>query len=405
MNLPSTTDVLVVGAGPGGSACATHLARAGVRVVAIDRAQFPRDKPCSEYMSPEAVRLLDQLGILQNLERSGGTALRGTKVVASRGASLTGVFAQAGGSPFRATGLAMPRRILDHQLVIAARDAGAAVVERTTLVDLLYERGAVAGAVVRRDTGRIETIHARLTIGADGLRSLVARKLGHQTFGFPKRSALVAHVMDVAGLTDTAELHVGEHGYVGMNPLGAGLANVALVIPHTRLMGARGRLAEFFAEALDGFPGVRGRVPRDRIVRPILATGPFSARASRVVANGALLLGDAADFFDPFTGEGIYSALRGAGLASATVTTALGTQGPITERQLAPYRRARQEAFRGKWVVERLIGYGMLAPRLFDRAVARLNSRGLGHTFIGVTGDFLPPGAILNPAVLLGMIV
>jgi flavin-dependent dehydrogenase len=141
------------------------------------------------------------------------------------------------------------------------------------------------------------------------------------------------------------------------------------------------------------------------VVRPVLATGPFSAWAGRVTADGAALVGDAADFFDPFTGEGIYSALRGAELLAETAIPALARPGPLRRADLAPYRRARRRAFAGKWAVERLIGYGMLFPRLFDRAVARLERRGLAHTLIGVTGDFVPARAVLNPSFLARMLV
>ena len=72
---------------------------------------------------------------------------------------------------------------------------------------------------------------------------------------------------------------------------------------------------------------------------------------------------------------------------------------------LDSYRRARRRAFAGKWAVERLIGYGMLFPRLFDRAVARLERRGLAHTLIGVTGDFVPAREVLNPSFLARMLV
>ena len=73
-------DVLVVGGGPGGSAAGTLFARRGLRTVVADRAAFPRDKPCSEYMSPEAVRLLDRLGVLPRLAGNASVALRGTSV-------------------------------------------------------------------------------------------------------------------------------------------------------------------------------------------------------------------------------------------------------------------------------------------------------------------------------------
>jgi flavin-dependent dehydrogenase len=200
-------DVLVVGAGPAGSATATLLARHGYAVAAIDRAAFPRDKACSEYLSPEAVRVLDRLGLVGALERAGAQPLAGTIVRGPRGASLHGIFAQASPPPFRPTGLSVARRVLDHQLVEGARAAGVSVLERTALEELVYHRGGVAGAVVRGLAGR-HTIHARLTIGADGLRSAVAQRLGGRRHGALRRVAFVAHVAGVPGLVRSAEMHV-----------------------------------------------------------------------------------------------------------------------------------------------------------------------------------------------------
>ena len=110
-------DVLVAGAGPAGSATATLLARAGASVLVVDRAAFPRDKVCSEYMSPEAVRILARLGVVEALEKAGAFPLEGMKVTAPRGATAHGKFALAGHHPFRATGLSVSRRILDHELL------------------------------------------------------------------------------------------------------------------------------------------------------------------------------------------------------------------------------------------------------------------------------------------------
>jgi flavin-dependent dehydrogenase len=393
-------DVLIAGAGPAGAATALRLARAGFRVAAVDRARFPREKICAEYMSPEGVRHLSALGVLETVERAGGHPIRGTMVEAPRGSRLTGLFARAGTAPFRATGLSVPRRILDHALVEAARGAGATVMEATTVQGVLQENGAVTGLALRFDDGGTGELRARLTIGADGLHSLLARTIGGRRFGPLRRYAFVAHAAAVPGLSDTAEMHVAADGYVGINPLGGGLANVSLVVPREGAAPARGRPEAFFLEQLEQFPGVRGRVAAGSIVREVLVTGPFAAWSRRVVTDGALLTGDAADFFDPFTGEGICAALRGAELLEAVARAALARPGPLTAAALGPYARARRRAFLGKWMVERAIGYAMLAPALFDRAVGRLERRGLAHTLIGVTGDFVPPRAVLNPVFL-----
>ncbi|HUR95762.1 MAG TPA: NAD(P)/FAD-dependent oxidoreductase [Gemmatimonadales bacterium] len=401
----SLLDVLVVGAGPGGSSSAALLARAGFQVAAVDRAAFPRDKACSEYMSPETVRLLDRLGVVAALEAAGAAPLHGTQVTAARGSRLHGRFALADAPPFRPTGLSISRRILDEMLVRAAREAGAAVLERTAVEDLLYDRGAVAGAVVRDDRGQRQVLRARLTIGADGLRSLVARRLGPRRHGRPRRMAFVAHVDGVTGMGGSAEMHVGPRGYVGLNPIGEGRTNVALVVPASHGREARGRAEGFFLESLRAFPGLDERILRGTIARRVLATGPFAAWSSRVTGDGVALVGDAADFFDPFTGEGIYSALRGAALLAETAEIALTARGLVTAARLASYRRARRRAFAGKWAVERLIGYGMLFPALFDHAVERLGRRaGMADTLIGVTADFVPARRVLNPLFLARML-
>jgi menaquinone-9 beta-reductase len=400
------TDVLVVGAGPAGSGLATLLARAGVSVAVVDRAAFPRDKACSEYMSPETVRLLDRLGVLSKIEAGAVAAPCGTRVTAARGARLHGVFERAGHPPFRPQGLAVSRRLLDNELLGAARQAGASVLERTAVEELLYDAGSVAGALVRDASGERRAIRARLTVGADGLRSIVARRLGRRSHGGLRRLAFVAHMSGVEETGSYAELHVQRSGYVGINPIGPEHTNVALVVPAREAARAGGRVGEFFAETLAQFPQVSARVSRARIVRPILATGPFAAWSGRVTAAGAALVGDAADFFDPFTGEGIYSALRGAELLAQTAVEALAPPGPVSADRLRQYSRDRRRAFAGKWLVERMIGYGMTFPSLFDRAVARLGRReGMADTLIGVTGDFVPAREVLNPIFLGRMIL
>jgi flavin-dependent dehydrogenase len=117
-------------------------------------------------------------------------------------------------------------------------------------------------------------------------------------------------------------------------------------------------------------------------------------------------VGDAADFFDPFTGEGICAALRGSELVAEHAGAALEIRGTVDIRRLEPYAAARRRAFAGKWAVERLIGYAMAWPALFDRAVERLGRReGMAHTLIGVTGDFIPASAVLNPVFLARMVL
>jgi flavin-dependent dehydrogenase len=387
----TTWDAIVVGAGPAGSATALRLARAGRRVLLLDRARFPRDKACSEYTSPEAVRQLDALGVLAAVEAHGTTALTGSSVTGALGGGIAGRFDAAGGTPFRTTGLALPRLLLDAALVDAARAGGVTVQEGARVRHLARQAdGTMSLACDGVGGGPVATLTARVVVGADGLRSTVARAAGLRRQGRLRRTAFVAHVQGVTGLARQAELHVGRAGYVGLNPLTADVANVALVVPAARAREARGDVTSFMAQALETLPGVRGRVDLDRTVREILVTGPFDASCRRSTADGLLLVGDAADFFDPFTGEGIWSALTGAELAAAAVDDALALPGPVTAARLAGYRRARRNAFAEKWIVERLIGYALLAPRVFDQSLRLLEATGRSHRMIGVTGGFVP---------------
>ena len=204
----------------------------------------------------------------------------------------------------------------------------------------------------------------------------------------------------------SAELHFRRPGYVGLNPIGQGCTNVALVVPTERAASARGRLEQFFFDTLGEFPGIHQRVTAGEVVRPVLATGPFAAWSGRVVAPGALLLGDAADFFDPYTGDGIYSALRGAELVAETMVPALSGPGASLPNALFEYRRMGRQVFAGKWILERLIGWSMYFPRLFERGVARIGRRdGMADTLIGAAGGFVPVRDVLNPRFLARMIL
>jgi flavin-dependent dehydrogenase len=399
-------DVLVAGAGPAGSATATLLARAGCSVLAADRARFPRDKACSEYMSPEAVRILSRLGVVGQLEEAGGVALEGLKVIAPRGARAHGRFAGTSPAPFRPTGLSISRQILDHQLVLAARGAGALVAERTFVEELLYDHGGVNGAVLRDDEGRRHSVQARLTVGADGLRSVVARRIGHRIHGKPKRVAFVGHMTGVKEMGLSAELHFGESGYVGFNPIGRGCTNVGVVVAAARAASARGRVEQFFYEVLSEFPELHRRIADGGLLRPVMATGPFAAWSGRVIAPGVLLVGDAADFFDPATGDGIHSALRGAELVADSMVPGLSGSASSLLAGLRHYRRIRRRVFAGKWMLERFLGWAMHFPRLFDRGVDRMGRHdGMADIMVGAAGGYIPCREVLNPRFLGRMLL
>ena len=143
---PRQADVVVVGAGPAGTATAILLAERGHDVILLDRARFPRDKVCGEYLSPEGSRILDRLGVLKAVEARGARPLRGMRIVAPDGTALVGDYPRAGPwRGYRDHALAVPRRMLDAELVRRARELPVTVREGFRVTDLVTDGARVTG--------------------------------------------------------------------------------------------------------------------------------------------------------------------------------------------------------------------------------------------------------------------
>ncbi len=393
----STYDVVVVGAGPAGCVTAALLAERGHRVALLERATFPRSKPCAEYLSPEAGRVLHRLGVDARLRAQPHACLAGMRIVSPNGTAFVGRFANA--QPYRAFrdhGLAIRREILDTHLAEMAVSRGAHLSEAST-VEVL-EPAVQGGRVVRfRGPRGSASIRGRVIIGADGLNSRLARQLELRRRGRLNRVALVTHATGVRDVHDVGEMHVGRLGYVGLAPVGDGVTNVAAVTDVHRFPPSSPP-REWLAALLQHFPAVATRLTGAEFVTPVRAVGPFARWVSRATTRRALLVGDAADFYDPFTGEGIYAALHGAELVEGILAPLLHHD-RLERSHLAPYDAARRRAFRGKWIVERVIGLAVGSPALFDHIAQRLAARPrLAHLLVGVAGDFVPPSVVLRPS-------
>lgn len=403
-------DVLVVGGGPAGAATAAFLARDGWGVTLIDRARFPRPKPCAEYLSPQAARVLHALGALDEVVRH-AVELTGMEVRAPSGARIVGEFAAVTAfRPFHAHGLSLPRLVLDDLLVQHARAAGVEVVEGERVIDLVRDKaGVVFGTSSLGSDGVQRTRRARLVVGADGLRSIVARraKLARHA-RWPRRLAFVAHYSGIRGIGQRGEMLVERDGYVGIAAVGSDRANVSLVVDQKYVAQRRSATcdpegsADIVSHWVEGHPHIAARFRGAQRVTPVQSTGPFAAKARRAWAPGLALVGDAADFFDPFTGEGIYSALLGAEALSHHAASALRGAGAVALRDYDRWRRAE---FAPKWRVEWLIAAAVARPRLLERAARGFAARpDLAHLLVGVTGDFVPAREVLRAGYVAQLI-
>jgi menaquinone-9 beta-reductase len=397
-------EVIIVGGGPAGSSTAFSLASQGVEVLVVDRARFPRDKICAEYLSPQASRILSDMNVLDEVERTNPAHLSGMRVRSPNGQTADGEFTSTlGYKPFRDKGLAIRRIILDEIVLRGAQSAGARVLEGARVTDVVRdESGRISGVQTLGEEGEARTLHAKYVVGADGLRSVVGRRLGLVKTSniWPKRIAFATHYRDVQGVTDMGEMQVDYDGYFGIVDVGNGLLNVAVVVPMSTARKIGDKTA-YLEKWIADRPHLAERFKGATRVAPVRATGPFAAQSSSAWARGAALVGDAADFFDPFTGEGMYAALRGGEIVAPFVAEALRTDQKKEARILAGYDRARKKEFGGKWKLERIVGMAIAYPYFLNNAAKVLSERKeMADTLVGVAGDFIPASAVLNARFL-----
>lgn len=403
-------EVIVVGGGPAGAATAWALAREGADVLVLDRATFPRDKVCAEYLSPQASRILSDMGVLEDVEASGPAHLAGMRLRAPNGLIVDGEFAANHGfRAFRDKGLAIRRTILDEIVLRGARNAGARVEEGVRVADVTRDdSGRVTGVTGIGVDGAPFSRRGRYVVGADGLRSVVARRLRlvKPNRVWPRRIALVAHYTGVKGVTDMGEMHVDYDGYFGIVDVGGGIMNVAVVVPMERAKQLGDDRAAFLENWIASRPHLAPRFVGAKRITPVRTTGPFATTSRRGWAPGAAVVGDAADFFDPFTGEGIYAALRGGELLAPYLLDALRRPVSDESRILKGYDAARKREFGGKWKLERIVGMSIAHPYFMNNAAKVLSRRkDLADLLIGVAGDFIPAQVVLTPRFLFNLFI
>jgi flavin-dependent dehydrogenase len=393
----STADVVVVGAGPAGAACAILLAERGLDVAVLDRARFPRPKICGEYLSPEAARVLDRLGVLKTLDGVGAAALSGMRITAPDGTVVSGTYRAVGGwRPYRDHAVGVTRATLDAVLADRLRALPVDFREQMRVTDVVVDADRVVGVRALDADHRPHEFRAPLVIGADGRNSVIAQRLGCRYPHRLQRMALVTYIAGVAGCRDAGEIFVDPPDYAILNPLGPHHVNMSLVVPLAHAAPWRGRLEAFFAARTAQLRHLAARVAGAERVAPVQAIGPLAYRVEPPRQGGVLLVGDAAGFYDPLTGEGVFSGLRAAELAAETAAAAF-LAGDWSARTLAAYEAARGRAFaakerftRGLHVVVRHRRLANVAARVLARRPALMD------LLLGIVGDYVPPRALLT---------
>ncbi len=311
-----TFDLAIIGGGPAGTAAAIAAQSKGLKVVIWERQRFPHDKVCGEFLSGESLSLLEQLAP-QALRRSAPIAR--CEFISRRGRVSRFVL------PHPGRGLS--RRSLDHILWQAAAEAGAHVHEAVLIHRVeRMRRSSPADArwrIEARDGQTTQARHLLLACGRwwslEGMASPGSqRKISsHAWVGFKAHFRGVAH-------RDAVEMYCFPGGYCGVAPIEDGLYNVCCLVRYEQFKLGRGHAS---AHDLAGWlrriaqhPALDARLQPARQAGPIFTTAPIVPRRYRGAHAGALLAGDAGGFIDPFTGDGISTALHSGALAAEVVS-------------------------------------------------------------------------------------
>jgi len=357
-------DVVVVGAGPAGSAAAARLAAAGWDVLLVDRASFPRDKTCGDGLTPRAVKGLQTLGVLDKVAAQ-AHRVTGASLLSPSGHQLYVHFADhlKGWPHF---GLIFPRLHLDNVLREHAVSLGASFLPNCKVVGPLPS-GAGPGVLSQQD-GEKCVLRARLVIIATG----VSLSLLH-AFGFLDRlpstvSAARSYWEGVEGPEDAFEFYFDRQlqpGYAWLFPLGDGRANIGLGLFPNGRQGppSAARLLPMF---LSGHPVLEQRLRHARQIGPVKG---YPLRTDfphhPVVKDGMMLVGEACGLVNPVTGEGIDLALESGVLAAEAADLAL-REGHLTMDGLRHYERELRARFAMFFREMRLLLPLVMRPRALD---------------------------------------
>ncbi|WP_132992221.1 geranylgeranyl reductase family protein [Gordonia zhaorongruii] len=317
--VPDSADLLVVGAGPAGSAAAAHAARSGLDVVLLDSARFPRDKTCGDGLTPRARSAMHQLGLaafLADRPRITGLELNGW------GARQRVEWPD---SPFGRYGSAVPRTELDDAIRLFAVDQGAHMVEGAKAIDAEVTGGRLESVTVTRG-GERSHISAKSVIVADGVRSVLGKSLGRTwhrdtAYGVAARSYAASDRSTDEWMGSHLELHGTDGellpGYGWVFPLGDGTVNLGVgalaTAKRPAAMALRPVLEHYARMVTDEW---RLSAAPERIVSALL---PMGGAVTGVAGVNWMLIGDAAACVNPLNGEGIDYALETAEAAVAMV--------------------------------------------------------------------------------------
>jgi flavin-dependent dehydrogenase len=366
-------DVAIIGGGPAGSTLAALLAAKGVSVAVYDRDTFPRDKLCGEFLSYDALPILDALGVLAAIDTAEAPRINRCRVIGARTYEFD--------LPHAARGVS--RMVLDDLLLRTAARNGAIVREGVTVTSISCGAGLRPASLSRPEAGRRPAPHvlhveARVIVGAWGrwgrfdqqLERAFVRDRSHRNFGFKR------HFTGPAA--DSIDLYSFDRGYLGVNAVEGGITNICGLVHASRLSGHKGRWDSFVETIRGEEPTLEDLFSRYTPAQEqYLSSEPVIFRARSAVEEGVFMVGDASGVIDPLTGNGMAMAIQSALLAAPIILRAL--EGAAVEDE---YRQAHRKFFAKRIAWSRRVAFLLSRPRLLDALLAMVRTRKAGELFL-----------------------
>jgi geranylgeranyl reductase family protein len=329
-------DVAIVGGGPAGSVCAAFCARAGLRTLVLEREKFPREKVCGDCLNPSCWPVLGRLGLAERVRDLPHSKLDSVEFIGIDGHTVN-IDLPTGND----CELSVKRSVFDNLLLRHAGKLGAHVCEETTVASLARNGGW------KIETASGEMFSARTLIGADGRNSTVARLCNLLPKPKRERVALQAHIPLPRNFSRRVVLQFLPEGYSGQAPVNETELNLCLVGTPPTVSRLRRWAEEHF------------EITSDQSWRTIT---PLTRSPVPCAHENLFFIGDAARVVEPFTGEGIYYAIRSGELAATAISKII--RGEDQRATLHEFTRAGAEMYRGRLWINRLARAAVLSPRI-----------------------------------------
>jgi menaquinone-9 beta-reductase len=331
-----TFDVAIVGGGPAGSSCAAFCARAGLRTLVLEREKFPREKVCGDCLNPSCWPVLKRLGLAERVRDLPHSKLDSVEFIAICGRNVI-VDLPSGGD----CELSVKRSLFDALLLKRAQELGAHVHEETTVTALAHDEHW------KIETASGENFSARILAGADGRNSTVARLCNLLPRPARERVALQAHIPLPRNFGRRVVLQFLPEGYSGQAPVNEIELNLCLVGAPPTISRLR-RWAEAHFE-----------ITADQSWRTIT---PLTRSSIPCAHENLFFIGDAMRVIEPFTGEGIFYAMRSGELAATAISKII--RGEDRQSALREFTRDCAEMYGGRLWINRLARMTVLWPRV-----------------------------------------